>query len=253
MLTNGLLTFDRVSKVFGETTVLDDLSFELGGGRTAGLIGDNGVGKTTLMRLAAGILKPTSGVVGVAGHQSPADVRASIGALLEKPGHYDELTVAENLRYFFGFYGHSAADVRAAVSRTIEAHDLGAVANTRAGRLSSGFRQRLAVARALQPWARLVLLDEPFESLDPPARAGLKHLIRERRRDGALVIFSSHGLGDVHDLCDELLFLSAAGQLHRFETFEEMRRRWNVPETVDLDSIYTAVMASEREQARRIH
>lgn len=232
--------FVEVAKRFGAREVFSGVSFSLTGPRIVGLIGDNGAGKTTLLRLALGLYRPTSGSVFL--FDGPADrnntgVMRRVGALIEKPGHYDELSVRDNLSFFYSFYCNSdtlAGTTEAALRR----FGLREVATEPAGRLSSGYRQRLALARAVHPWADIVLLDEPFESLDPRSRASVKTALRDMRAAGKLVVFSSHGLADVQQICDEILLL-AAGRLFRFRDFEDVRAQiGGIDAADDLDALY---------------
>ncbi len=238
------LRFVAVSRSFGAVTALRDAEFSLGEQRIVGLIGDNGAGKTTLIRLAAGILLPSSGQVFTLGRAATREdswLMSRLGALIESPGHYEELSVEENLCFFYSFY-HSESDkrgvVREIVRSAIGEFGLASVARTAVGTLSSGYRQRLAIARALHPWARVILLDEPFLSLDPDVRSEVKDLLRKRASAGSLVLFSSHTLADVERLADEVLLL-VSGRMHRFESFAAIRGCVGASPAEDLDVVYS--------------
>lgn len=235
------IRFMEVAKRFGPRTVFDEITFSLAGPGIVGLIGDNGAGKTTLLRLILGLYRPTSGDVFVFDRPANRDdsaVMRRIGALVEKPGHYDELSVWDNLDFFYSFYCSSSSAAPGLVQETLRRFDLTEVAAEPAGRLSSGYRQRLALARAVHPWAEIVVLDEPFESLDPRSRSSVKTALRETRAAGKLVLFSSHGLADIQQLCDEILLL-AGGRLFRFRDFEDVRAHVGGEDGGgDLDSLY---------------
>jgi ABC-2 type transport system ATP-binding protein len=234
-----VLRLTDVSKTFRGRAVLDRVTLSLDEGSVVGLIGDNGAGKTTLLRLAAGLLAPSSGEVSLFGHTDVVSARRQLGTLLERPGHYDELTVEENLLFFYDFYGQSPARVKWAVREGLDRSGLSPMASERVGRLSTGMRQRLALARALHPWARLLLLDEPFESLDPVARHQLKERLRDAARDGLTVMISSHTLQDLSDLSDRLL-LVADRRLRAFDSFTAMSRELGLTDSSDLDALYAA-------------
>ena len=243
-----LLRFEDVGKAFGGQWVLRDVSFAIGRGDLVGLIGDNGAGKTTLLRLAALILAPSAGRVMLLGESTPVSARARLGALLERPGHYDEVSVRDNLNYFYSFYA-SRAEAANAVSRAIEEFELADVADQRMGPLSTGYRQRVAIARALHPWAELALLDEPFESLDPVARHQVKQAIRTRRERGLSLVISSHTLTDLAHLCDRLLLLADA-HLRQFDGFDHIAREVGSTGVDDLDALYARLREQTAEQAR---
>lgn len=236
-----MLHFQNVSHTYGRNSVLRGVTLAVGAGIT-GLIGDNGAGKTTLLRIATGILPPAEGAV----HLFGQDLRSArptlmrrVGALIEKPGHYDELSVTDNLDYFYAFYAPLDRAERAALVRErLERFGLAEVAGQRAGELSLGYRQRLSIARAVHPWADLILLDEPFDSLDPRARAEIKQGLRALRAEGKALVFSSHNLADVEALCDTI-YLVRGGGVERFDSFEEIRLRVGAAGGDDLDTLYT--------------
>lgn len=236
-----MIELHDVERRFGHRVVLHGVTLRLEPPGIVGLIGDNGAGKTTLMRLVAGILRPNSGTVRVFGRNpyvERAAVLRRVGALIESPGHYDELSVRDNLTYFFGFYANGD---RTAVARHVDANierfGLAAVTDTRAGELSSGYRQRLAIARAVHPWAELMLLDEPFNTLDPRSRNEIKVELRRLREDGKLILLSSHQLADVQQLCDTILVI-AGQRVHQFQSFEQIRELLDSDPGEDLDAVY---------------
>ena len=176
-----MLELHEVHVAFGTHNVLAGVSCVFEAGKITGLIGDNGAGKTTLLRTAATILSPMRGEVRL-GHRALVheDVgrRTQLGALIEKPGHYDELTVRENLVFFYSFHCSDARACQSAASRALDTFQLDAVGDEKVGRLSTGYRQRVAVARAFHPNVRTVLLDEPLAGLDPTTRSHLKGTMR---------------------------------------------------------------------------
>jgi ABC-type multidrug transport system ATPase subunit len=249
-----MLSFEQVSHTYGGRRVLDRVTFEVGPG-IVGLIGDNGAGKTTLLRIAAGIVAPTAGTVRLFGEEvrsGRAALMRRVGALIEKPGHYDELPVAGNLEYFYSFYAPlPREELRERVHRSLERFGLAGVADRKAGELSLGMRQRLAIARAVHPWASLVLLDEPFDSLDPRARAEIKQQLRALRAEGKTVLFSSHNLADVEALCDSI-HLVRDGGVEGFSSFEALRAAaGDGGPAEDLDTLYTRLAGQGARGAAR--
>jgi ABC-type multidrug transport system ATPase subunit len=240
-----LLSFRQVSKSFGEVVVLEDVSLDVSSGAIVGLIGDNGAGKTTLLRLAAHILTPTAGRILLLGEEGAVAARRRIGASLERPGHYDELTVFENLKFFYSFYGDSTQGLDDRVAMELDRLRLTPVARRTVGQLSTGYRQRLAIARAFHPWAQLILLDEPLEGLDPIARTHVKERLLLAKAEGKSVVLSSHTLRDIEQLSDSIL-LVADRAVQRFDNFDAIQEAVGVKGTVDLDVLYSALRESPR-------
>lgn len=232
---------------FGARVLFEGATFALRTGRVIGLVGTNGVGKSTLLRVLAGLLPATRGHVSVLGldpRQDGTALRAKLGVLVERPGHYDELTVRENLAFFYSLYAGASDAIAQAVERMIGRLDLMDVADEPAGTLSAGYRQRLALARAWHPQAECLLLDEPFDGLDPAVRVSLKEALRDFRASGATVLFSSHDVWQILDLCDEVLVL-AAGTLGHVTSVDELRTgaRANRDDP-DLGAVYVDLLHS---------
>ncbi|MEP6619146.1 MAG: ABC transporter ATP-binding protein [bacterium] len=239
------LIFTSVSKQFKARSILSSVSIQIAAGSVVGLIGDNGAGKTTLLRLAAGVMRPTTGTVRAFGQDPYRDRRKTgrrIGAILEKPGHYDECSVRRTLTFWYGFYGDDGA-TSAAVDSALDLHGLRDVANEPVGQLSLGYRHRVALARAVHPAAELVLLDEPFDGLDPRARTDFKGVLRTNGASKRTVVFSSHNLGDVEELCDYVLLLQD-GCVERLDNVNALRARATVDKHASLDEVYANVSAN---------
>lgn len=235
------LEMTDVSWSYGDLLVLEEVSLKLDRGTVVGLIGDNGAGKTTLMRVAAGLLCPQAGGVRVFGTDPSRQRKETlhrVGGLMETPGHYDELSVRENLAHWYGFYpspgGGSTADE---VEDALERFGLAGQADRPAGSLSMGYRRKLGVARAVHPNAELVLLDEPLESLDPRARNDLKDQVRGLGAWGRTVFLSSHNLADIDALC-QTIWVIASRRVHRFNGFDEVRSLMGMGSVRDLDALY---------------
>lgn len=184
-----MLRFEAVVK-HHRRTVLDGLDLHVERGETVAVVGANGSGKTTLLRLAATLDRPTSGRVLVDGHHTVLDgerARAALGWAGDAPGLFGELTVAANLR--------AAADLRArpraAADAALDALGLGSVADLRAARLSRGWAQRAALARAVVGDPPLLLLDEPAANLDPDGRARLDAVLAARSAAGLTTVLAA--------------------------------------------------------------
>ena len=208
-----------VWKYFGDYTALRDVRFELQPGECLALLGRNGAGKTTLLRILGGLSGASKGAVEINGGDVRAsETRARIGWLGHSIGLYDELSARENLRTFGSLYGVT----RATISEWLEKVNLTHVADAPVREYSRGMRQRLAVARAFQHGPRLLLLDEPFTSLDDKAIALLQGLLAEARGSGATIILSTHQIREAMELASKVALLDRGKLVHFGERTEAM-------------------------------
>jgi ABC-2 type transport system ATP-binding protein len=191
---SGALSIVGLVKRFGETTALAGLDLEVAPGEVFGLIGPDGAGKTTAMRLAAGLLTPDAGSVTVLGHDVPkriAEVRPRVGYMPQQYSLYGDLSVAENLRFFAGMYGvpgrvyHERADQLLQMAHLTEFRARSAAA------LSGGMYKKLALSCALVHAPELLLLDEPTNGVDPVSRRELWAFLREQVGRGVAVLYST--------------------------------------------------------------
>jgi len=216
------LTLTAVSRWYGNVVAVNDVSFEVGPGIT-GLLGPNGAGKTTLLHMMAGFLAPSAGRVQL--DEMPtwrhAEVYRAIGFVPEREAVYPFLTARQ-------FVVASArlqqvADADGAASRAIEMVDLGDAADRAIGGYSKGMRQRAKVAAALVHDPKVLILDEPFNGMDPRQRLHMMDLLRAMAADGRTILFSSHILEEVERLSDRVLVI-VAGRLAASGDFRKIRR-----------------------------
>jgi len=208
------VVLNAVWKYFGDFAAVQDISLALPPASCLALLGRNGAGKTTVLRMLAGLSTPSQGRVEVLGMPS-GDVRARarIGILGHGIGVYDELSAAENLRLFAGLYELPDAD--RAVTRWLERTWLDHVRDSPAREFSRGMRQRLAVARAFLAQPDLLLLDEPFTSLDDRAIALLQSLLAEALAGGTSVVMSTHQVREAMEMATHAALL-VRGKLAHF-------------------------------------
>jgi gliding motility-associated transport system ATP-binding protein len=204
----AVLALDQVSRILAGRRVVRDLSFTLGRGEVLGLLGVNGAGKSTTLRMIAGVLAPSAGMVRLDGedlYERPELARRRIGYLPEVAPLHTELTVEEFLVFCARLRG-LAGGARAAAARAIERCELGDVRRRLIGALSKGFRQRVGLAQAILHDPELIVLDEPASGLDPVQALRLRELVRGLGADHAVVL-STHVLPDVLACCDRVAIL----------------------------------------------
>jgi len=214
---------DGLTKRFGDFTAVDSVSFEVRAGEVVGYLGPNGSGKTTTIRMLLGLLRPSSGhgeVLGFDIQRQTEAIRPLVGYMSQKFALYDELTVAENLAFYGGIYGVSSTSPRH--KEVLELVGLSGSENERAGQISGGWRQRLALAIALVHRPRLLFLDEPTSGVDPVARRVFWDTIDGLAQAGATVFVSTHYM-DEAEYCRRLGIMSE-GRLLAMDTPAALKR-----------------------------
>ena len=214
-----MISVSNTWKYFGDYPAVRDVSFTVQPGQCLALLGRNGAGKTTLLRILAGFSKPAKGAVTISNH-APRDLEARrlTGYIGHGIGIWDDLTAEENLRMFADLYAVPATRV----SGWLERVGLARVKDGRAREFSRGMRQRLAIARAFLHEPSVLLLDEPFTSLDDRAIALLQSVVREARERGAAVVMSTHQLREALDLASDVALLDRGKLVHTGPRTEEM-------------------------------
>jgi ABC-2 type transport system ATP-binding protein len=211
-----------VSRWYGNVVAVNEISFTLDRGVT-GLLGPNGAGKSTLLHLIAGFLAPSTGTVTIHGRRAFGDPRVyrSIGLVPEREAVYPFLTGREFVEANARLQG--LPDARAAAARAIKEVDLGDAQDRALGTYSKGMSQRAKVAAALVHDPEILLLDEPFNGMDPRQRLHTMELLRRLARDGRTILFSSHILEEVERVADRVLVV-VAGRLAASGDFRAIRR-----------------------------
>lgn len=199
-----MLCVESLTKKFGDQTVLEEVSFKVDEGEIFGFIGANGAGKTTAMRIVMGVLEQTSGAVRWQDQPITRTVRRRFGYMPEERGLYQKMRVAQQIEYFARLYGRSAEQAGRETESLVERLDLTELRGRALESLSLGNQQRVQLAVALVHRPDLLVLDEPFSSLDPTGVDALAELLRERRDEGVAIIFSSHQLELVERMIDSV-------------------------------------------------
>lgn len=205
----AVLGVHALTKVYGTREAVKGISFTVEKGEIVGLLGPNGAGKTTTISMILGILEPSSGSVTIAGHDVRNDRTNALMATnfaavyAQLPGN---LTVRQNLNVFGRIYGVRHLSDR--IEHVLTEMDLKKFEHTKAGVLSSGEQTRVALAKAFLNEPQLLLLDEPTASLDPSSAQLVREKIKSYARAGGAVLWTSHNMHEVTDVCDRVLFVS---------------------------------------------
>jgi ABC-2 type transport system ATP-binding protein len=198
------LVVDAISKRFGDVVALDGASFTVEPGRIFGLLGANGAGKTTSMRIVLDILRPDSGRVTWMGTENIALPRRTWGYLPEERGLYPKMQVGEQLRYFAALYGVSDADAREEIGDWLERFRIPDYATRKVEELSKGNQQKIQFVAAILHDPEVLIMDEPFTGLDPVNVRLLKEAFLEMKVRGKTLIFSTHQMEQVEELCESI-------------------------------------------------
>jgi ABC-2 type transport system ATP-binding protein len=202
-----MLEFDHAVKRFGSLTALDRCSFEVRPGRLTGFLGPNGAGKTTAMRAVFGLVRLDAGEVSWRGSRVVEADRARFGYMPEERGLYPRMRVREQLVYLGRLCGRSSLDVSRVTDVWLERLGVAGRATARVDELSHGNQQRVQLIAALVSEPDLLVLDEPFSGLDPIAMSVMADLLGELAGTGVTVLFSSHQLDLVEDLCEDVVII----------------------------------------------
>ncbi len=209
-MIQAAVAVERLEKTLGKNNVLRGISFQAQPGEIFGLLGPNGAGKTTTLRLISTLLSPDSGTVEVLGfdtRKAPEEVRRRIGVVTADIGVYPRLSARENITYFAQLSEVPDSELKRRVDAVIERLDIHSFANQRAESLSSGQKQKLAIARAIVHDPSVLMFDEPTSNLDVLASREVREFMVESKERGKCVIFSTHVLHDAERLCDRITIL----------------------------------------------
>ena len=217
-----MLQVESLSKRYGDVVALDGASFVAKPGRLVGFLGPNGAGKTTTMRCIFGLVRPDAGRTLWNGEPIDRATRLRFGYMPEQRGLYPRMRVAEQLSYFAQHHGMAGRDADLATMRWLVRLGLAERANSKLEELSHGNQQRIQLGAALVHDPELLVLDEPFSGLDPIGVATMTEILRERAAAGVGVVFSSHQLDLVEDICEDVVII-ARGRIAAQGAIDDLR------------------------------
>jgi putative spermidine/putrescine transport system ATP-binding protein len=227
MANDAAVTFDGVTKTFGEVKALDKVSLSIGRGEFMTLLGPSGCGKTTLLKLAAGFLAPDGGIVAIDGKcvNNVPTYKREIGMMFQNYALFPHMSVAENIAYGLKTRHVARQEIRRRVAEALALVKLTAMEDRKPHQLSGGQQQRVALARALVINPTVLLLDEPFSALDKNLRASMQIELREiQRKLGLTTIFVTHDQSEALSLSDRMAVMSE-GKIRQLGTPLEIYRR----------------------------
>ena len=242
-MTDVAVRVDRLEKQLGRNKVLRGISFEARSGEIFGLLGPNGAGKTTTLRIICTLFAPDAGSVEVLGFDvraAPQEVRRRVGVVTAEIGVYPRLTARENIRYFAELSGVMNGELDKKVSAVVDRLDMASFAGQRAESLSSGQKQKVAIARAIVHDPPVLMFDEPTSNLDVLASRDIREFMVESKERGKCVIFSTHVLHDAERLCDRVTIIHQ-GRVIAGGPTAEVRGSYN-----DLEDSFLARVESAR-------
>ena len=227
MNTNKVIQVGGLTKMFGDFTAVNAITFDVEKGEIFGFLGANGAGKTTAMKMLIGISKPTSGNANVAGFDvftNAEDIKKNIGYMSQKFALYDDLTVKENITFFGGIYGLSRAKIKKKSKELIDELGLKDVAGHLVGSLPLGWKQKISFSVALLHEPKIVFLDEPTGGVDPITRRQFWEMIYKAADEGTTVFVTTHYM-DEAEYCDRVSIM-VNGKIEALDTPKKLKEQF---------------------------
>ena len=215
---------------------VDDLNFSVKPGEVFGLLGPNGAGKTTTLRMLCTVLTPTAGFASVAGFDvatQPGEVRRHIGFLSANTGVYDRMTAREMVAYYGKLYGLSGSELATRIDTLFDTLQMNDFRDVVGGRMSTGMKQKVSIARALIHDPPVLIFDEPTNGLDVLVQRAVLLNIADLRKQGKTILFSTHIMAEVQKLCDRVAIM-AKGRIAAVGTLDELKAEYNQPDFEEL-------------------
>lgn len=232
---NKVIQVEGLTKIFGDFTAVNAITFEVAKGEIFGFLGANGAGKTTAMKMLIGISTPSAGKAIVAGFDVFKDaesIKKNIGYMSQKFALYDDLTVRENIRFFGGIYGLTKARIKEKSNLLINELGLAKVANSLVGSLPLGWKQKLAFSVSLLHDPKIVFLDEPTGGVDPITRRQFWEMIYKAADTGTTVFVTTHYM-DEAEYCDRVSIM-VNGKIEALDTPKKLKEQYKVASMNDV-------------------
>ena len=229
---------------FGDKIVIKDLSFDVFQGEVFGFLGSNGSGKTTTLRALLGLYEPTAGELLIDGKPYAVDSQINLGYLPEERGLYKKEKVLDVMIYFGQLKGLSRDEAKEFSLNFLKRVDLTDKAGMRLDKLSGGQQQKIQLGVTIMGDPELLIMDEPTKGFDPVNRRLLMNIIEERRKAGATIIYVTHQMEEVEQLCDRLILLKD-GQAAAYGTLEEVKKQFG---GASMDDIFVKVYGGEAKE-----
>lgn len=235
---NHILEAKDIQKSFGRCKILKNINFEIEAGQIVGLLGPNGVGKTTLMKIICGLLTSDAGTITIGGYyleKNPCEYLSQIGMIIEQPALYYNMDAYMNMLLQARLYG---APDKNRIHKLLSRFELDNVGKKKIKNFSLGMKQRLGIAMALYSNPKLLILDEPMNGLDPEGIMVMRDLLRDVAKEGVAVLVSSHILTEIERLCSNIIIMND-GYIKNVVTNE------NTVMTSELEKVYIETMGEE--------
>jgi ABC-2 type transport system ATP-binding protein len=229
----NVVELNNVTKRFDEFVAVKDLSFEVRRGTIFGLLGPNGAGKTTTIRMIVNIFAPDKGEIRVLGEHVTPETQQRIGYLPEERGLYKKMKIGDQLVFFANLKGLASQEAARRVDRWLERMELSEWKNKKSADLSKGMQQKVQFIATVLHDPEFLILDEPFSGLDPVSTNLLKGIILELKKQGKTIIFSTHQMEQVEQMCDDICLINHATKVLG-GSLREVKRRYG-RNTVILD------------------
>lgn len=235
-MAESMIKAENLTRMFGDFTAVDHITFEVAKGEIFGFLGANGAGKTTAMRMLTGLLIPTDGEATVAGYDvydDPEQIKKQIGYMSQKFSLYEDLTVRENIRLYGGIYGLSDSEIKQKSDDLITMLDMQELQNKKIGSLPLGWKQKLAFSVALIHDPKIVFLDEPTGGVDPITRRQFWEQIYKVANEGTTVFVTTHYM-DEAEYCDRVSIM-VDGRIDALDTPSGLKQKFDAE---DIEEVF---------------
>ncbi len=229
----------NLKKHFKKVKAVDGISFEVEYGELFALLGQNGAGKSTTIRVLTNLAVPTSGYIEVAGYnvlKDPTNVRKHIGLVAEKVILYNDLTAMENIRFFSRLYGIKDSIIEERAKTFLRLFDIWNFKDMLVSKMSTGMKQKVNLARALVPDPEIIFLDEPTLGLDPISTKHIRDFITDLRKEGRTIVYTTHVLHDVELMNADKVAIMSKGKIVSMGTLKEIKRHFKKAEIIEMET-----------------